>query len=240
MLTDKQCKNASCDAGRPRVRLADSGGLYLEVSPSGSKRWFWKYRKAGKEGRLALGIYPAVTLKVAREGRDAARKVHSSGVDPVQSRQAEKLAKAATGATTYEKVAREFHALKSPGWSESHSAKWIRMNELYLFPHIGGLPIEAVRAPVLLTALRKVEAKGILSTAHIGRKSVIPAMHAARNGTPAAVASTAICMLSTMPTQSSSSFWREKSGGNMRPMKRAPLSSPVTNRAQENSSRPTA
>lgn len=165
MLTDSACKNAACPPDKKRIRLADSGGLYLEVSPNGSKRWFWKYRKAGKEGRLALGIYPAVTLKVAREGRDAARKVHSSGVDPVQSRQAEKLAKAATGATSYEKVAREFHALKSPGWSESHSAKWIRMNELYLFPHIGGLPIEAVRAPVLLTALRKVEAKGILSTA---------------------------------------------------------------------------
>lgn len=48
MFTDKQCKNASCDAVRPRVRMADSGGLYLEVSPSGSKRWFWKYRFDGK------------------------------------------------------------------------------------------------------------------------------------------------------------------------------------------------
>jgi hypothetical protein len=56
MLTDKQCKNASCDAGRPRVRLADSGGLYLEVSPAGSKRWFWKYYFDGKEKRLALGL----------------------------------------------------------------------------------------------------------------------------------------------------------------------------------------
>jgi hypothetical protein len=64
MLTDKQCKNASCDAGRPRVRLADSGGLYLEVSPSGSKRWFWKYRFDGKEKRLALGGYPDLGLNL--------------------------------------------------------------------------------------------------------------------------------------------------------------------------------
>ena len=165
MLTDSACRNASCPPDKNRVRLADSGGLYLEVSPNGSKRWFWKYRKAGKEGRLALGTYPAVTLKAARDGRDSARKVHEGGVDPVQSRQAEKLARAAAGAMTYEKVAREFHALKSPGWSESHASKWLRMNELYLFPHIGSLPVDAIKTPLLLAALRRVEAKGILSTA---------------------------------------------------------------------------
>ena len=55
MLTDPDCKNAACSPGAKRERLADSGGLYLEVSPAGSKRWFWKYRKDGKEGRMALG-----------------------------------------------------------------------------------------------------------------------------------------------------------------------------------------
>ena len=74
MLTDKQCKNASCDAGKRRVRLADSAGLCLEVAPSGSKRWFWKYRFDGKEKRLALGSYPDLGLKEARGARDDARK----------------------------------------------------------------------------------------------------------------------------------------------------------------------
>ncbi len=55
MLTDAQCRNATCSPGAKRERYADSGGLYLEVSPAGSRRWFWKYRKDGKEGRLALG-----------------------------------------------------------------------------------------------------------------------------------------------------------------------------------------
>ena len=91
MLTDKQCKNASCDAGRPRVRLADSGGLYLEVSPSGSKRWFWKYRFDGKEKRLALGGYPDLGLKEARVARDDARKQHQSGADPVLTRQVDAM-----------------------------------------------------------------------------------------------------------------------------------------------------
>ena len=64
MLTDKQCKNALCPADHPRERLADAGGLYLEVAPSGSKRWFWKYRFDGKEKRLALGSYPAAMCSI--------------------------------------------------------------------------------------------------------------------------------------------------------------------------------
>lgn len=165
MLTDTNCRNASCPADKPRARFADSGGLYLEVSPAGSKRWFVKFRINGKEKRLSLGSYPAVTLKAARDGREAARKVKAQGVDPVQSRQAERLAKAASSATTYEVAAREFHAVKSPGWSEGHASKWLRMNELYLFPHIGTLPLDAIKPPALIAVLRKVERKGILSTA---------------------------------------------------------------------------
>lgn len=59
MLTDVECKNATCPPDKKRVRLACSGGLYLEVGPNGSKRWFWKYRKNGKEGRMALGSHHA-------------------------------------------------------------------------------------------------------------------------------------------------------------------------------------
>jgi len=165
MLTDPACKNATCPPEKARVRLADAGGLYLEVTPTGSKRWFVKYRFGGKEKRLALGTYPGVTLKAAREGRDLARKAREDGSDPVQVRQAEKLTKAATGATTFETVAREFHGVKAAGWSDGHATKWLRMNELYLFPHIGSLPLSTIKAPSLLATLRKAEAKGILSTA---------------------------------------------------------------------------
>lgn len=165
MLTDPACKNAVCPPDKPRIRLSDAGGLYLEVTPNGSKRWFAKYRFDGKEKRLALGSYPGVTLKAAREGRDLARKAREGGSDPVQVRQAEKLTKAATSATTYETVAREFHSVKAAGWSDGHATKWLRMNELYLFPHLGGLPLSMIKAPALLATLRKVEKKGILSTA---------------------------------------------------------------------------
>jgi hypothetical protein len=82
MLTDAQCKNAVCSPGKPRARLADSGGLYLEVSPAGSKRWFLKYRNAGKEYRLALGSYPTVGLTAARRARDAAKLQRAEGTHP--------------------------------------------------------------------------------------------------------------------------------------------------------------
>lgn len=83
MLTDTACKKTTCPPEKKRERLADSGSLYLEISPSGSKRWFWKYRKDGKEGRMALGSYPEVGLAAAR---DAANTVKAGGFDPVQER----------------------------------------------------------------------------------------------------------------------------------------------------------
>jgi integrase len=165
MLTDAACKKASCPEGKTRLRLPDSGGLYLEVAPNGSKRWFAKYRFEGKEKRLALGHYPDVTLKAAREGRDQARKVRAGGTDPVQKRKADNVTRAASNAVTYESAAREFHGVKVAGWSDGHGVKWLRMNELYLFPHIGSLPLSSIKTPALLATLRKVEAKGILSTA---------------------------------------------------------------------------
>lgn len=165
MLTDVDCRNASCPAGLKRRRFTDGGGLYLEVSPAGSKRWFWKFYPLGKESRMALGSYPAVSLKAARQARDNARNTRQSGANPVQQRRATKLAEAASSATTYEVVAREFHANKAAGWSEGHATKWLRMNELYLFPSLGGLPLASINSSTLLEALRKVERKGILSTA---------------------------------------------------------------------------
>jgi hypothetical protein len=64
-LTDVVCRNSACPADKARVRLADSGGLYLEVTPNGSRRWFWKYRFSGKEKRLALGHYTEARPRVA-------------------------------------------------------------------------------------------------------------------------------------------------------------------------------
>ena len=73
MLTAVQCVNATCPPDKKRARFTDSAGLYLEVSPTGSKRWFWKVYGDGKESRIALGSFPAITLAAARQARDEAK-----------------------------------------------------------------------------------------------------------------------------------------------------------------------
>lgn len=97
MLTDAQCRNAVCPPEKKQIRFTDSGGMYLQVSLAGSKRWFLKYRITGVEKQLALGSYPSVTLTAARKARDAAKINKSEGRDPIQARKLEKL-KATTSA----------------------------------------------------------------------------------------------------------------------------------------------
>ena len=80
-LTDVACRNATCPAGKPRERYSDSLGMYLEVTPTGRKYWRLKYRFGPKEKRLALGIYPEVSLAAARRARDKAREYLSEGQD---------------------------------------------------------------------------------------------------------------------------------------------------------------
>lgn len=120
MLTDTACKKTTCPPEKKRERLADSGGLYLEISPSGSKRWFWKYRKDGKEGCMALGSYPEVGLAAAR---DAAKTVKAGGFDPVQESRVGQRKAAANLGEGLELVAREGYAKRSPGWSSYHQIR---------------------------------------------------------------------------------------------------------------------
>jgi len=170
MLTEAHCKNAVCPADKPRARYADAGGLYLEVAATGSKRWFWKYRYSGKEKRLALGSYPATTLKAARFARDDARKLHATGVDPAQRRQLDKLAHRVDADATFAAVAREFHKIKSPSWSPRYSERWLSLMEKDVFPWLGKLPLNTITAPMLLHVLRKVEARGAHESAHTLRQ----------------------------------------------------------------------
>ena len=165
MLTDAECKNAVCSPEKKRERLACSGGLYLEVTPNGSKRWFWKYRKDGKEGRMALGSYPDVGPKQARAARDAAKAQKSEGVDPVQARKLEKLKNTRSTGDTFKAVALEWYGKQAPQWSASHAERTLRQLERDLFPWIGERPIAEIHAMELLAALHKVEERGAVETA---------------------------------------------------------------------------
>ena len=168
MLTDAQCKNAVCPPGKPRARLADSGGLYLEVSPAGSKRWFLKYRSAGKEYRLALGSYPEVSLTAARRARDAAKLQKAQGIDPIQARKVEKLKAANPAGDTFKVVALEWFEKQEPHWSEAHAVRAKRQLERDLFPWLGERRLADIEPVELLAALRKVEERGAVETADRG------------------------------------------------------------------------
>ena len=170
-LTELDCKNATCPADKARIRLSDAGGLYLEVAPNGSKRWFWKYYFGGKEKRLALGAHPAKSLKAARLDRDAARLEQQKGTDPAQRRKLEKLTRHVSADNAFEPVARELHATKKAGWSKQYGERWIERMEKDLFPWLGTLALPEITAPVLLQALRRVEARGARETAHTLRQT---------------------------------------------------------------------
>lgn len=160
MLTEAKAKTATCPADLKRARFADAGGLYLEVSPTGSKRWFWKYRYGGAEKRLALGSYPDVSIKDARGARDDARKLLRDGDDPAQKRQDEKVAKRYALGTTFEAVARQWHEHWKATQTPRHADYVIRRLEKDAFPEIGHLPIAEVTAPRLLAMVKKIEARG--------------------------------------------------------------------------------
>jgi len=126
-------------------RVADSGGMYLEVMPNGSKYFRLKYRFGGKENRLALGVYPSTTLSEAREKRYAARAPLAKGVDPSANRKAAKLAHRESAANSFEVVSREWLEKFSIQWSASHRDRLTRRLELYLFPLIDQKAVSAVK-----------------------------------------------------------------------------------------------
>ena len=163
MLTDPKCKNA-----KPKdkaYKLADEKGLYLEIMPNSAKYWRMKYRFGGKEKRLALGVYPEIGLKEARAKRDEARKLLADGTDPGETRKAMKAAQIAD-AETFEVVAREWFAKNAASWAENHGNRVIRRLERDIFPWLGNAPIRGIDAPKLLGALRRIEERGAVETAH--------------------------------------------------------------------------
>lgn len=163
MLTDTRIRNTK--PAEKALRLFDSGGLYLEVAPAGGKWWRLKYRFGGKEKRLSLGVYPTVSLKDARERRDEAKKLLSQGIDPSAARKEQKV-EAIKDAETFESVTREWHAKQAETWVAGHAEKVLRRFELYIFPWLGSRPLHEISAPELLEALRRIEAKGAVETAH--------------------------------------------------------------------------
>lgn len=164
-LTDTAIRNAKPE-DKPR-KLADEKGLFLLVHPNGSKYWRLKYRFGGREKLLALGVYPEITLADARQRRDDARKLLANGADPGETNKATKAAGADKAANSFEIVAREWwQTKKQPTLSEGHAARILRQFELDMFPWIGKKPVADLTAPDLLSAVRRIESRGALESAH--------------------------------------------------------------------------
>jgi integrase len=163
-LTDTAIRNVKTGE-RPR-KLFDSRGLYLLIMPGGSRWWRLKYRFASKEKLISLGTYPDIGLKLARKRRDEARKLLAEGLDPGAERKSKKSKLAAEASSSFEAVAREWFEKFSKGWAITHAHTVIRRLEANAFPQIGNKPIAEITPIELLSLLRRVEARGAVSTAH--------------------------------------------------------------------------
>lgn len=156
-LTDSAIKTAK-PKEKP-YKLSDAHGLYLEVSPTGSKLWRLKYRVGGKEKKLAIGAYPIIGLQQARQRRDEARQQLADGIDPGEQRKAAKQAQQAEG-LTFEVLARQWHAYRAPRWAQSTADKAHAYLESDLLPALGHRPAKAITRPELVALIRKIEDRG--------------------------------------------------------------------------------
>lgn len=157
-------KNAK--AKEQPYKLSDGGGMFLLVDAKGGKYWRLAYRFLGKQKTLALGVYPEVSLELARRARDQAREQLREGADPGMVRKVGKLLAHQSALNSFEAVAREWHKKFSSGWTAHTINKNIRILELNAFPWLGERPIDEVKAPELLAVLRRVEERGLMDTAH--------------------------------------------------------------------------
>ena len=169
MLTPSAVQNAKPQA-KP-YKLHDERGLFLLVTPAGGKLWRLKYRRpvTKKENLLTLGAFPDVKLKQARERRDEARALLAEGIDPGEQRKAEAAARLERMENTFAAVADELLRQRAAKLAKGTAIRERRLLESDLAPYIGDRPIADVTAPELLRALRKIEGRGAVETAHRAR-----------------------------------------------------------------------
>ncbi|EAR5882342.1 tyrosine-type recombinase/integrase [Salmonella enterica] len=143
-------------------KLSDGGGLYLLVNPNGSRYWRMKYRYAGKEKLLSIGVYPDVTLSEARDKRTQAKRILAAGDDPSEVKQAEREAKNLAVNNSFELLALEWHEHKKPNWSSGYADDILEYLRKDIFPYIGKKAITDIKPMTMLSVLKKMEDRGVL------------------------------------------------------------------------------
>lgn len=168
-LSDKTCSTAQ--KKEKAYKLSDGGGLYLEVMPSGSKYWRLKYRLHNKEKRYAIGVYPQISLKEARDERTKAKQLIANNIDPTQDKQLKKTLAQQAADNTFEAIALEWMQTQQPRWSAGYTLKIKQALENNIFPFIGKRPISEITPPELLLCLRKMESRGTFDIAQRAKQT---------------------------------------------------------------------
>lgn len=164
LLTDSKVKQAKPkDDDRP-AKLTDGGGLYLLVKPQG-KYWRYDYHFEAKRKTLALGVYPAVSLKEARERHEEARELLARDINPSEHKKRQRKLKAQLLKNSFEAIAREYHQRYRDTWQPSYSDKMIRYFEKDVFPWLGDLVITTIEAPDIVGVLQRMDDRGSGSAA---------------------------------------------------------------------------
>jgi len=169
-LTDMEVRAAK--PGTRIVKLSDGGGLQLWVTPDGAKRWRLAYRFDGKQKTLAIGVYPSIGLREARDAREQARRLLADAKDPSTAKKLERIASAVASANTFDAIAAELLEKKR---KEKKSEVTLEKFEWLLSlarPAIGTRPMAEITAPAVLAVLRGVESQGKLETARRLRASI--------------------------------------------------------------------
>ncbi|HGG6232938.1 TPA: tyrosine-type recombinase/integrase, partial [Salmonella enterica subsp. enterica serovar Enteritidis] len=178
-LTDSKIRAAK--PSTKSYKLTDSQGLYLVISASGSRLWYFRYSFSGKESRLSLGSYPHVTLAEAREKRDASHKKILSGINPSQQRNMDK--KCITETNTFKSIATSWHTSNKKHWSEHHANKIMVCLERYVFPHTDTMNIQEIETRHLAELVRAVDDNGVHDVAGRIRQYLTKIMrHAVQQG----------------------------------------------------------
>ncbi|MFM0162808.1 tyrosine-type recombinase/integrase [Paraburkholderia sediminicola] len=164
-LTDMECRNAKHNTEGKGNKLFDGGGLFLELMPSGSKKWRLKFRFDSKENRMSFGDYPTVSLSDARERREAAKKLLATGTDPARHRDEVRRREAERSGAKFTVVAGEWIDARRARWTEAHAARIGKLLERDIYPYLGKRPISEIRAPELLAVIHKIEKRNALEVA---------------------------------------------------------------------------
>ena len=162
-LTDTAIRNTK--PKEKSYKLTDGRGLYLLVSKSG-KYFRWDYRFGGKRKTLALGVYPDIKLKEAREKHENLRRLLSQDIDPMEYKKQAKSLAHAKATNSFEAVAREWFLKNKPVWTVKHGQTIISRLENNIFPWLGDADVASISAPILLDSLRRIEERGAVETAH--------------------------------------------------------------------------